>query len=70
MTLLQLLASGALLRYRPGFRFYAVQAGRQIPVDQAEAEGAFRAGQVRPESAKPDRFGVYHLTLSRSAKGA
>lgn len=68
MTLLQLLSSGAVLRYRPGFRFYAVQAGRQIPVDQAEAEGAFRAGRVRPESPEPDRFGVYHLVLS--TKGA
>lgn len=65
MTLLQLLKTGAVLRYRPGFRFYAVQQGREISVNQAEAEAAFRAGQVRPENAEPDRFGVYHLALAR-----
>lgn len=70
MQLLNLLKTGAVLRYRPGFRFYAVQAGREISVNQAEAEAAFRAGRVRPEGDGPDKFGVYHLTLSRSAKGA
>lgn len=30
MTLLQLLKTGAVLRYRPGFRFYAVQQGREM----------------------------------------
>ncbi|WP_280192132.1 hypothetical protein [Delftia sp. PS-11] len=70
MTLLQLLKTGAVLRYRPGFRFYAVQRGREISVNQAEAEAAFRAGQVRPESPEPDRFGVYHLALAPSTKGA
>lgn len=64
MTLLQLLKTGAVLRYRPGFRFYAVQQGREIPVNQVEAEAAFRAGHVRPQSHEPDRFGVYHLALS------
>ena len=64
MTLLQLLKTGAVLRYRPGFRFYAVQQGREISVNQVEAEAAFRAGQVRPQSPEPDRFGVYHLVLS------
>lgn len=27
----------------------------------AEAEAAVRAGQVRPESTGPDKFGVYHF---------
>ncbi|WP_212646232.1 hypothetical protein [Delftia sp. PE138] len=64
MTLLQLLKTGAVLRYRPGFRFYAVQHGREISVNQVEAEAAFRSGHVRPQSSEPDRFGVYHLALS------
>ncbi|QFS66528.1 hypothetical protein [Delftia tsuruhatensis] len=64
MTLLQLLKTGAVLRYRPGFRFYAVKHGREISVNQVEAEAAFRAGHVRPQSSEPDRFGVYHLALS------
>ncbi|WON88991.1 hypothetical protein [Delftia sp. UGAL515B_04] len=64
MTLLQLLKTGAVLRYRPGFRFYAVQHGREISVNQVEAEAAFRAGKVRPEGVGPDKFGVFHLVLS------
>ncbi|MFG0642054.1 hypothetical protein [Delftia sp. WSY_22] len=63
MTLLQLLKTGAVLRYRPGFRFYAVQRGREIPVNQVEAEAAVRVGRVRPESTGPDGFGVYHFAL-------
>lgn len=63
MTLLQLLKTGAVLRYRPGFRFYAVQHGREISVNQVEAEAAVRAGRVLPESTGPDGFGVYHFAL-------
>jgi len=66
MTLLQLLKIGAVLRYRPGFRFYAVRQGREISVNQVEAEAAVRAGRVRPESTGPDGFGVYHFSLRNS----
>lgn len=63
MTLVQHLRAGAVLRYRQGFGFYAVRQGKQISVDQAEAEAAVRAGRVRPESTQPDKFGVYHFAL-------
>ena len=63
MTLLQLLKTGAVLRYRAGFGFYAVRQGRDTPVNQTEAEAALRAGRVRPESPQPDKFGVYHFAL-------
>ena len=66
MTLLQLLKTGAVLRCRPGFRFYAVQHGREISVNQVEAEAAVRAGRVRPESTGPDGFDVYHFSLRNS----
>ena len=69
MTLIQLLKTGAVLRYRPGFGFYAVRQGRDTPVNQAEAEAALRAGQVRPEGRGPDQFGVCHFALNRAAKG-
>ena len=62
MTLAQLAASGAVLRYRKGFGFYAVKGGRQISVSQTEAEAAVRAGQFRPEGrGGPDKFGVHHF---------
>lgn len=64
MTLLQLLKTGAVLRYRDGFGFYAVKAGRQSPVDQSQAEAALRSGQVRPEGRGPDQFGVRHFALT------
>lgn len=61
MGLIQLLKNGAVLRYRPGFGFYAVRQGQQISVNQTEAEAAVRAGQFRPEGRGPDKFGVYHF---------
>lgn len=64
MTLIQHLRAGAVLRYRQGFGFYAVRQGRQISVDQDEAEAAIRAGRVRPESKEADKFGVYHFALT------
>ena len=64
MTLIQHLRAGAVLRYRQGFGFYAVRQGRQISVDQDEAESAIRAGRVRPESKEADKFGVFHFALT------
>lgn len=56
-----LLSNGAVLRYKPGFGFYAVQRGTQHSVDQAEAETGVRKGRFRPEGQGPDKFGVYHF---------
>lgn len=64
MNLIQHLRAGAVLRYRQGFGFYAVRQGRQISVDQDEAEAAIRAGRVRPESKEADKFGVHHFALT------
>lgn len=64
MTIVQHLKAGAVLRYRHGFGFYAVRQGKQISVDQAEAEAAVRAGRVRPESKEADKFGVFHFALA------
>jgi hypothetical protein len=64
MTLIQHLRAGAVLRYRQGFGFYVVKDGKTTSVNQAEAESAIRAGRVRPESAQPDKFGVYHFALT------
>lgn len=64
MTLIQHLRAGAVLRYRQGFGFYAVRQGRQISVDQDEAEAAIRARRVRPESKEADKFGVFHFALT------
>lgn len=64
MTLIQHLRAGAVLRYRKGFGFYAVRQGRQISVDQDEAEAAVRARRVRPESKDADKFGVFHFALT------
>lgn len=63
MTLIQHLRAGAVLRYRQGFGFYVVRQGKTASVNQTEAEAAVRAGRVRPESAQPDKFGVYHFAL-------
>lgn len=63
MTLIQHLKAGAVLRYRQGFGFYVVRQGKTTSVNQAEAEAAVRAGRVRPESTRPDKFGVYHFAL-------
>lgn len=63
--LTDVLKNGASLRYREGFGFYAVRQGKQISVNQDEAETALRAGHVRPESAGPDGFGVYHFALRK-----
>jgi hypothetical protein len=64
MTLIQHLRAGAVLRYRQGFGFYVVKAGKTTSVNQAEAEAAVRAGRVRPESKEADKFGVYHFALT------
>lgn len=63
MTLLHLLKTGAVLRYRQGFGFYVVRQGKTTSVNQGEAEAAVRAGRIRPESTQPDKFGVYHFAL-------
>lgn len=64
MTIIQHLKSGAVLRYRQGFGFYVVKDGKSTNVQQTEAESAIRAGRVRPESTRPDKFGVYHFSLT------
>ena len=62
-SLLQLLKSGASLRYRPPHGFYVVLGGETKPVDQAEAKKAVESRAVRP--AGKDQHGVYLFALGR-----
>ena len=62
-SLLQLLKSGASLRYRPPHGFYVVLAGKTQPVSQAEAKKAVESRAVRP--AGKDQHGVYLFALGR-----
>lgn len=62
-SLLQLLKSGASLRYRPPHGFYVVVAGKQQPISQAEAKKAVESRAVRP--AGKDQHGVYLFALGR-----
>lgn len=68
MNLMQLLKTGAALRYRQGIGFYAVKQGKTEAVNQYEAEAAVRARRVRPESHGADKFGVYHFALTTKEK--
>ena len=64
MTLIQLLKSGASMRYRPPNGFYVVLSGLTIPVSQEAAKAAVKAQQVRPAGIDP--HGVYLFTLNNN----
>ena len=66
MTLQQQLKNGGALRYRRGAGFYVVRSGKQIDIDQHEAEQALRAGRLSCSADSPDKFGVYHFVMKAS----
>lgn len=63
MTLIQLLQSGGVLRYRPPHGCYVVLAGRHVNVTESEVRGAIEARQVRPLGA--DRHGVHLFAFNQ-----
>lgn len=65
MNLDQLLNNGGALRYREPHGFYVIRQGERWPVPKEEIEAAIRAGKVRPESDKPDAYGIWHFTKVR-----
>ena len=68
MTLIQLLQSGAVLRYRVGFGFYTVLSGKSTPAAEAEARAAVTSKTVTPNGK--DQHGVYLFALNQKAKHA
>ena len=65
MTLIQLLKSGASMRYRPPHGFYTVMSGKSTPLSEATGRAAVQSGVVRP--AGKDPHGVYLFTLNNKA---
>lgn len=68
MTLIQLLQSGASMRYRDPYGFYTVLSGKSTPLSDATGRAAVQSGLVRP--AGKDQHGVYLFTLSQKAANA
>ena len=68
MSLLQLLKSGGVLRYRPPHGFYVVLAGKSTPVSESEARAAVTSKTVVPNGK--DQHGVYLFALNQKAKHA
>ena len=68
-TLRDMAATGAALRYRPGFGFYAVVDGTHKALTDTECTKAIKAGDMRPEGRGADQFGVYHFTFKEKSKG-
>lgn len=68
MTLIQLLQSGAVLRYRDPYGFYTVLSGKSTPLSDATGRAAVQSGLVRP--AGKDQHGVYLFALSQKAANA
>lgn len=66
MTLVQLLQSGGVLRYRPPHGFYTVLRGKHVAVTEAEARAAVAAKQVRPDGI--DQHGVYIFALAKGGR--
>ena len=67
-NLIQLLKSGASMRYRPPHGFYTVLAGKSTPLSEATGRAAVQSGLVRP--AGKDQHGVYLFALSQKAANA
>lgn len=66
--LIDLAASGAAFRYRPGFGFYAVVGGKHEALADEACVKAIKAGEMRPESGGADKFGVHHFTVKVNDK--
>lgn len=62
MNIVQMLKSGASLRYREPKGFYLVQQGISHPCDQAEARKLVEQRKVRPNTK--DQHGVYLFALA------
>lgn len=63
MTLNQLLANGAALRYRPVGGFFSVYKGVAYPVTEKDATDAIKARRVKPEGK--NEFGVYFFSKTK-----
>ena len=66
MTLIQLLQTGGVLRYRTPHGFYVVLRGKHVAVTEAEARAAVTAKQVRPDGV--DQHGVYIFALAEGGR--
>lgn len=67
-NLIQLLQSGASMRYRDPYGFYTVLSGKSTPLSDATGRAAVQSGLVRP--AGKDQHGVYLFTLSQKSINA
>ena len=65
MTLIQLLQTGGVLRYRPPHGFYVVLRGKSTAITDAEARAAVSAKKVLPNGI--DQHGVYIFALTGKA---
>ena len=63
MTLIQLLQSGGVLRYRPPHGCYVVLAGRHVHVTEDEVRSAVESRRVRPLGV--DQHGVHLFSFNQ-----
>lgn len=63
-----LIGNGAAIRARDRLGFYAVQSGKQIPVDQQEAERLVKAKKLVP--AGRNQWGVMFFSWNEQKTGA
>lgn len=63
MSIPALIGNGAAIRAKKNFGFYAVQSGKQIPVDQGEAEQLVKAKKLVPTGT--NQWGVMFFSWKK-----